>query len=188
METKLNLVLLGVLGVCWGAVTLAEPAAALDPSQHATDELAELEDAYAADRNDPELARRLADHYLALSSPQLAVAALRASSPAVQEDPAILHRLAQAYEETGRMDDAVGTAELALARCARALGTSDASVVTPAPAHACSERTYAALEMHANALGYMARWGVTDVQNDPRSRTAYALAVRSARILSASAD
>lgn len=188
METKLNLVLLAVLGVSWGAVTLAEPAAALDPTQHATEELAALEDAYAADRSDPELARRLADHYLALSAPQLAVAALNAGAPEVREDPAILHRLAQSYEETGRMEDAVATAELALARCARALGTADASDVTPAPAHGCSEGTYAALEMHANALGYLARWGVTDVQNDPRARTAYALAVRSARIFSASAE
>ncbi len=188
METKLNLVLLAVLVACWGAVTLAEPAAALDPSQHATEELAELEDAYAHDRADPELARRLADHYLALSAPQLAVAALSASTPEVREDPAILHRLAQAYEETGRMDDAHATALLALARCARAIGSSGASDVTPAPAHACSERTYAALEMHANALRYLSAWGVTDVQNDPRARTAYALSVRSARILSASAE
>jgi hypothetical protein len=99
-----------------------------------------------------------------------------------------LHRLAQAYEETGRMHDALATAELARARCARALGTADASQVTPIPEHGCSEGTYAALDMHANALAHMARWGVTDVQNDPRSRTAYVLAVRNARILSASAE
>lgn len=188
MEAKLNLLLLGALAVAWAAISLAEPAAALDPAQRATQELAALEDAYALDRSDPELARRLADHYLALSAPQLAVAALSASAPEVREDPAVLHRLARSYEQTGRMQDAVATAELALARCARALGTSEASDVTPAPARACSERTYAALERHANALAYMARWGVTDVRSDPRARTAYALAVRSARILSASAE
>lgn len=188
METKVNLVLLAVLGVAWGAVTLAEPAAALDPAEASTTELAALEDAFAADRSDPVLARRLADQYLFLRSPQMAVAALSASSPEVQEDPAILHRLAQAYEETGRMDDALATAHLALARCARALGTADASDLTPVPTHGCTERTYAALDMHASALGHMARWGVTDPQADPRSRTAYSLAVRSVRILSASAD
>lgn len=188
METKVNLVLLALLGVAWGAISLAEPAAALDPSDASTDELASLEDAFAADREDPELARRLADHYLALRSPQLAVAALSAASPEVREDPAILHRLAEAYEETGRMEDALATAELALARCGRALGTSDSSEVTPPPAHGCSERTYAALDMHATALAHLAHWGVTDVQSDPRARTAYALAVRSARILSASAE
>ena len=86
------------------------------------------------------------------------------------------------------MDDALATARLARARCARALGTSDSSSVTPVPERSCGERTYAALDMHANALGHMARWGVTDVQHDDRARRAYVLAVRSARILSASAE
>lgn len=188
VEMKVNVVLLAVLGGCWAAVTLAEPAAALDPRDPTVAELAELEDAYAADRSNSELAQRLADHYLGLHSPQLAVAALSAAAPAVREDPAVLHRLAQSYEETGRMEDALATAQLALARCARALGTADASEVTPPPAHRCSERTYAALDMHANALTHLARWGVTDVHNDPRARTAYALAVRSVRIVSASAE
>jgi predicted Zn-dependent protease len=188
VEFRVNLVLMGVLAFCWGAVTLADPAAALDPADPSVAELGELEDAYAADRGSPELAGRLADQYIALRSPQLAVAALSAAAPEVRQDPAILHRLAQAYEETGRMDDAVATARLALARCARALGTAGASDLTPAPRHACSERTYAALDMHANALAHLQRWGVTDVHRDPRARTAYALAIRSARIVSASAD
>ncbi len=188
METKVNLVLLAVLGVSWGAVTLAEPAAALDQRAPSTAELAALEDAFASDRGDAGLARRLADHYLELRSPQLAVATLRAAQPGVREDPAILHRLAQAYEDTGRMDDALATAQLALARCARVLGTSDSSDVTPLPTHGCSERTYAALDMHVNALGHLVRWGVTDVEHDPRARTAYSLAVRNVRILSASAQ
>lgn len=188
METKVNLVLLGALAIAWGAATLAEPAAALDPSDRATDGLAALEDAFAVDREDREVAGQLADRYLAIGQPQLAVAALSSTSSAVREDPAILHRLAMAYEETGRMDDAVATADLALARCARALGTSESSRVTPIPESACSERTYAALDVHLSALSYMASWGVTDVQNDDRARRAYVLATRSARILSASAE
>lgn len=188
MEAKVNLVLLGTLVFAWGATTLAEPAAALDPAAYPTDELAALEDAYAADRGSPGLARELADHYLAMHQPQLAVSALGASTPEVREDPAVLHRLAQAYEDTGRMDDAYHTALLARARCGRALGTEDSSSVTPVPRHACSERTFAALDMHANALSHLRRWGVTDVENDPRGRRAYAMAVRSARLLSASAE
>jgi hypothetical protein len=187
MEAKVNLGLLAVLGLVWAGVTLAEPAAAL-PRGASTQELAELEDAYAADRNDPLLAREIADRYLTLQQPELAIAAVRAATPEVREDPAVLHRLAQAYEETGQMGDAVATAHLALTRCARAIGTVDSSEVTPVPTHGCDERTYAALDMHATALVHMARWGVTDVQNDPRSRSAYVLAVRNARILSARAE
>ncbi|MBZ0121283.1 MAG: hypothetical protein K8H88_30080 [Sandaracinaceae bacterium] len=188
METKINLVLLLTLGATWGAMTLAEPAAALDPRSLDTEELARLEDTFASDRANPEVARELADQYLRLSQPALAVSALSSTPPEVREDPAVLHRLAQAYEETGRMEDAVETAHLALARCGRSLGTADASSLTPAPRFECSERTYAALAMHATALSYMARWGVTDVQHDTRALTAYSLAVRSARFVTASAE
>lgn len=188
MQTKVSLVLFGAVAVLWAGTTLTEPAAALDPTERSTRELAALEDAFAADPGDAQIARDLADHYLSIGAPRLAVNALSNTESSVREDPAILHRLALAYEELGRMDDALATARLAQARCGRALGTADSSAVTPVPAHACSERTYAALDMHASALGHMARWGVTDVQSDDRARHAYVLAVRSARILTASAD
>lgn len=188
METKVNLFLLSVLVVAWAGVTLAEPAAALDPVESSTGELADLEDAFAADRTDPTLARALAEHYLRIQQPQLAVAAISSASAEVREDPAVLHRLAKGYEHTGRIDDALATAELARARCARALGTSDSSAVTPVPERRCSERTYVSLDMHASALSHMARWGVVDVRHDDRARRAYALAVRHARLLSASAE
>lgn len=186
MEAKLSGVLFGCVAIAWSAITLTEPAVALEPD--ATMELARLEDGFAADRADPALARALADHYLALHQPQLAVAALSAAAPAVHDDPAILHRLARAYEETGRMHDALATARLAVARCARAIGMAEASELTPTPAHGCTEGTYAALDMHATALGHMSRWGVTDVETDGRARRAYVMAVRSARIVSARAE
>lgn len=191
MQAKVSLVLLGALLAIWGATSLTEPARALGSTDHPAaelDELARLEDAFAADRSDPVIARELADAYLSFDAPRQAVNVLSNSTSSVREDPAILHRLAMAYEELGRMDDAVATARLARARCARSIGTADASSVTPVPEHECSERTYAALDMHANALDHMARWGVTDVQHDDRARQAYVLAVRSARIFSASAQ
>lgn len=188
METKVNMVLLGVLLVSWGAITVAEPASALDPADRGTDELAALEDRFATDPSDATAAAELADRYLAMHEPRMAVSVLSGATPAVRRDPTILHRLAKAYEETGRMEDALATARLALARCGRALGTADSSAVTPIPARACGERTYAALDMHATALEHLARWGVTDVQHDMRARRAYELAVRSARIVSASAE
>ncbi len=188
MQVKVNLVLLGTLIVIWGLTTLAEPAAALDPTARGTDELASLEDACATHRSDPEIALELADRYLALERPRLAVNVLSSAPSSVREDPAVLHRLAMAYEQTGRMNDAVATARLARARCGRSLGTSESSYVTPPPARACSERTYAALDRHVSALSTMLLWGVTDVRHDERARRAYLLSVRNVRILSASAD
>jgi tetratricopeptide (TPR) repeat protein len=187
-ELRFNVAVFGGVVLAWAAITLATPKAALDPRDPAVAELAALEDAFAADRSSPELARELADRYLGLSAPQLAVAALAAATPEARQEPTVLDELARSYEATGRIDDALATAQLALTRCARALGTSDTAGFTDGPAYDCSERTYAALDAHAAALSHLQRWGVTDVHHDPRARTAYALAVRSARIVTATAD
>jgi hypothetical protein len=188
MEAKLNVGILCALGLTWATLTLAEPSAALDPQLTSTRDLARMEDAFADDRGDAVLAEQLAHTYLELDRPDLAVATLSAADPDVQTDPAVAHRLARAYEMTGRVGDALATAELALARCARAIGTEDSSAVTPLPARDCPERTYAALEMHRNALARMHAWGVTDPRTDERAELAYTLSVRAARILSASAE
>lgn len=187
METKINLVLAGILAATWASMSLAEPAAAMDPRQAQTYELAELEDAFAAQRDDLGLARELADTYLELSQPQLAVATLSQADPSLREDPAILHRLALAYERTGRMQDALDTAELARARCGRVLGTLDSSDATPVPDYSCNERTYAALDMHVGALVHLVREGVTE-PSDAQVARAYRRAVRAGRLLSAEAD
>lgn len=188
MEAKVNVGILCALGVAWATLTLAEPSAALDPAAASTRELADMEDRFALDRDDPALAEQLADAYLALDRADLAVATLSAASPAVHDDPAVAHRLARAFEQSGRLADAVATADTALARCARSIGTSTSSSVTPIPERGCNERTYVSLEMHRQALGRMQAWGITDPRTDPRARLAYTLSVRAARILSASAE
>jgi hypothetical protein len=178
MEIRLNLVLLGVLGLTWLAMTPADPVAALDPDAAETRELALLEDQFAASPNDVLLARHLSSRYLELDRPGLAIAALRSADPTLLEDPTVAHRLAQAYERTGRMLDAVATAELAVARCGRYLGTTDAAPVTPVPEYVCDERDYALLDLHRNALSHMVRWGVSDPGRDPRRNVAYQIAER----------
>jgi len=188
MEAKLNLGILFTVSSMWATMTWVEPSAALDPTAESTRRLAALEDRFARDRDDVELAEGLAKAYVDLDRADLAVATLSAAPAGVRTDPGVAHLLARAYEQTGRVSDALATAELALARCARAIGTADGSAVTPLPARPCSERTYAALEMHRNALARMQAWGVTDPRTDDRARLAYALAVRTARILSATAS
>lgn len=186
MEVKVNLGILVVLGAVWGSLTLTEESAALDPTLESTRELAFLEDRFATHRNDPALATELADAYLRMDRPELAVAALSAADAEVLESPAVAHRLARAYEQTGRLEDALSTSQLALARCARALGTASSSEATPVPRHGCSERTYAALDVQRSALARMRAWGVTDPRGDVRAERAYGMAVRAARLVSAS--
>jgi hypothetical protein len=185
LEIRLNLVLLATLGIAWAALSPSEPVAALDPASAETRELAMLEDEFARDRSDVLMARHLSSRYLELDRPGLAIAALHAADPAVLEDPSVAHRLAQAYESTGRLDDALATAELAVARCGRYLGTSDSGAATPVPRHRCDARDYALLEMHKTALTHMTRWGVADPDHDSRRQLAYDLAMRRASIASA---
>ena len=182
MEAKLNLGILGALVGCWATLTLAEPTAALDPASAATSRLASLEDRFARDRGNLALGEELADTYLELDRADLAVAVLSTAEPDVLDDPGVAHRLARAYERSGRLEDALGTAEAALRRCARSLGTARAATTTAPPVRSCSERTYASLDLHVAALGRMRAWGVTDPRTDERAQLAYALSVRAARI------
>jgi len=185
MEIRLNLVILGALGIAWAALSADEPVAAMDPMDPDRAELAALEDRFAHDRTDVVAARQLATEYLEMDRPGLAIAALRSADPQLLDDPMLAHRLAQAYEHSGRVLDAHATAELALARCGRSLGTTDSSAATPVPRFGCSHREYAVLEMHRTALDHMVRWGVADPGQDGRSKTAYELAVRRASVASA---
>lgn len=185
MEIRINVALLSILAVAWVALSPSDPVAAMDPGSAEAHELARLEDRFAADSDDVVLARRLATTYLELDRPGLAIAALRSAEPQLLEDAVLSHKLAQAYEQSGRMLDALATADLAVARCARSLGTADSSAVTPIPRYGCDERDYAVMEMHRTALSHMVRWGVSDPETDSRSRLAYDLAMRRARVASA---
>jgi predicted Zn-dependent protease len=184
MEIRLNLALLAALALLWAGLTANDPVAALDPEASEARELAALEDDFANDRSDIVLARRLSALYLELDRPGLAVAALRSADPELLEDPMLMHRLAQAYEQSGRMLDALATSQLALARCGRSLGTADSSAATPLPAYECGAREYTRLDMHRSALSHMVRWGVADPATDPRTPMAYDVAMRRATVAS----
>jgi hypothetical protein len=182
MELRINVVLLSLLACAWAGLSVSEPVAALEPGAPETRALASLEDEFAAHPGDLRLARALSAAYLDVGRPGLAVATLRAADPTLLEDPTLAHRLAQAYERSGRVLDALATADLALQRCARALGSDDASHATPVPRFGCSERTYASLDVHRSALGHMVRWGVAEPASDSRTAKAYRLATRSATL------
>lgn len=181
MEVKVNLVLLGLLGLVWASLSSADPVAALDPSSDATLRLSELEDSFASDPSNIAHARELSRLYVELGQPGLAITTIRSADPRLLEDPILTDHLATAYELSGRVSDAVATSDLALARCARALGTRDLAA-TPVPRYGCAESTYAQIEVHLHALSYMARWGVAEPSIDHRAVVAYELAQRSARV------
>jgi len=181
METEFNLFLLATWVVVAACLTVSDPVSAMEPGV-ARDELAQLEDAVARRPDDADAARRLAERYLDLHRPAFAIAALSAVDPEVQKSPLVAHRLAQAYEASGRLPDALATAQLALARCARSLGSADAWTGTVPPRQRCLAREHAVLGMHVAALTQMTIWGVQDPRTDPRARLAHHAAERRARI------
>jgi hypothetical protein len=177
MEIKLGLLMLVVLAAIGASLVAGAPEPLL---QVAGDELERLEDAYAADRADAQVATALASEYLRAGRPALTIGVVAQASPDLMRDPMLTRRLAQAYEAVGRLDDALLTARVARARCASAAFSSG-----DAPSGACSPGTLVALEQHEAALIWMLRWGVEDPRFDPRSRQAHRLAARNASILSA---
>jgi hypothetical protein len=184
MEIRINIALLAALGVVSLSLTASDPVAAFDPNAAEIRELSFLEDEFAQDPSNELLARHLSSRYLELDRPGLVIAVVRAGDPSLVEDPMIAHRLAQAYEATDRLEDAHATAELALARCLRSLGSVDFTQ-TAVPEHGCSARDYAIFDMHRSALSHMVGWGVSEPSRDYRSRLAYDLAMRRATVASA---
>lgn len=176
MEIRLSLLLLALLLMAGVALSASHPRALSDPHADDTRALAELEDAAALARDDLGVARRLTTAYLRLGQPGLAIAAVRSAPPELARDPLLTHRLSQAYEASGRVFDALNTAQLAFARCTNVSNSS-------APG-SCNMATLAALEVHLAALTMLQRWGVQEPRRDTRTALAYQLAQRTARIAS----
>jgi hypothetical protein len=184
MEIRLSLTLLAMLaGIGW-CLTAKSPVPALEADTHAVRELSRLEDSFAAAHDDVRVARQLTAEYLRLSQPALAIGVVRAASPSLIADPLLTHRLAEAYEAVGRLDDAMATAGVARARCLRAIGSSEASPLSEPSRFDCSAAALVTFEQHEQALSQMLRWGVTDPQRDPRARVARGIAERRAHIAS----
>lgn len=178
LEIRLNAALIVIVGLLWLALYAHAPAAVISKPERV--HLAQLEDAFGRDPQSLSALLALSEAYLDSAHPQLAVALVRSATPDLLVEPAVTHQLATAYERSGRLLDALATADLALARCARVLGAG--AQLSEVPRYACSERTFAALETHKSALERMVRWGIVDPRVDPRAQRAYDLALRRARI------
>ena len=185
MEIRLSLAVLALFGAIALSLTARPPISELPPDGAYAQELSLLEDQLADDPTDVNAARLLAGAYLRLGRPAFALGVVRAVRPNLVVDPLLTHRLAQAYEALGRLDDAAITASVARARCVRALGQSQTiPFAAPEPLQ-CSAAALVALEQHESALLQMIRIGVNDPRTDPRARIAHRTAERMVRIAAA---
>lgn len=163
MEAQVSATLFAVLTIGWIGLTAVAPKPVAP--HEGLSALSALETAFSEDPHNVVTASRLAATYIELRRPALAIALIRSVGPRLLDDPQLSHQLARAYEAVDRIPDALGTANLAFARCARAIDSS------------CSEGTLASLERHRNALGHMNAWGVQDTR-DHRTALAYQIAER----------
>ncbi|MBK6580484.1 MAG: hypothetical protein IPG17_30865 [Sandaracinaceae bacterium] len=178
MEARCNaLIFVGILATL-ASLQNAEPASDLDQRNPGTATLASLEDAFATDPGNRALARRLAETYLDLERPGLAVAVLRSGDPSIMEDPIIAHRMSQAYEATGRVLDAYATARYAQERCVTTLRNEAEGPLVEGAEPVCSRSQLAVLDVHARVLQTLVAWGVSDPLRDPRTTRAYEAQMR----------
>ena len=178
MEFRVNLVLIAFVACVWLGLYAQTPARVGEPGEMAHVGL--LEDEVARHPGDGDALVALSERYLAQGHPALAMTVIRAADVSLLEEPKVAHQLARAYEGSGRLLDALATADLALARCARVLGARP--LETAVPRYACSERTLATLDTHKVALARMVQWGVVDPRVDARAKRAYEVAQRRARM------
>ena len=178
MEFRVNLVLIAFVACVWLGLYAQTPARMGEPADMA--QLGRLEEQVARHPSDGESLVALSERYLALGYPALAMTVVRAADATLLEEPKVAHQLARAYEGSGRLLDALATADLALARCARVLGARP--LETAVPRYACNERTLATLDTHKLALARMVQWGIVDPRVDARAKRAYELAHRRARM------
>jgi len=182
VELRFNLLFLGLVALAAMAMTASEPVAALDPHALGTRHLRALEDRFAREPGDHDLALRLAEAYLERDRPELAITALRAADARVLDAPDVVHRLSQAYEAMGRLDEAESAAERAYALCERAVDWADGELTVPPPLHPCTAQVLAVLDVHRVAVHHLLGFGVHDPRHDGRTRLAYDLAMRRARV------
>ena len=176
MEARCNaLIFIGILATI-ASLRAGAPSPSLDPAAPGTSALADLEDAFASQPANATLARQLAEAYLDLEQPGLAVAVLRSGDASLMDDPIVAHRMAQAYEATGRVLDAYATAQYARNHCARLLETGGESPST------CNAHELAVLDVHSRVLQTMVAWGVSDPLRDPRTALAYQSQMRLATV------
>lgn len=178
MEIRVNLVLIAFVAMVWLGLYAHAPSRLGEPLEMAR--VSALEDEAARHPSDAAALVALSDAYLTRGYPLLAITAIRAGEARLLEEPEVAHQLARAYEYSGRLLDALATADLALTRCARVLGAKPFD--TAVPRFVCDERTLAKLDTHKGALARMVQWGVVDPRVDPRAQRAYELALRRARI------
>jgi hypothetical protein len=136
-----------------------------------------LERGAASRADDPEAIRLLAQAYLDVRQPGLAVTLVEQSRPRVREDARVQHVYARALIDQGRSEDALAAEGCVLAAC-RPLAEAGTPVV------GCDAVLFASATRRWGILSELVALGVHDAQAQPEvALVAYQNATREARVM-----
>lgn len=162
-----NIAVLAAIGAIWFCgTTQREKPVVFGPSATGREHVGELEMRAAARPSEPSALRDLAQTYLDVRQPGLAVGAIEHAADAVRSDPTVEHVYARALLDQGRSIDALAAERRVLRSCA-----GDAT--------SCSTWLLASATRRADILEQLVQLGVEDASAHPEaSRLAYHNATR----------
>ncbi|HVH40922.1 MAG TPA: hypothetical protein VM925_01225 [Labilithrix sp.] len=165
-----NIAVLVAIGAIWfcGTTQREKPVVGDSSSSSGRGRVGALETRAAAYPTDTTALRELAQAYLDVHQPGLAVGAIERAAPAVRTEPTVEHLYARALLDQGRSADALAAEKRVLAACA------DPSIQTP-----CSTWLIASATRRAEIVDQLVQLGVEDANAHPEaSSLAYHNATR----------
>jgi hypothetical protein len=163
-----NVAVLVAIGALWFCGTTQREKPVVGDASH-TGRVGLLEGKAAAAPNDVTALRELAQAYLDIHQPGMAIGTIERATSSVRAEPAVEHLYARALLEQGRSADGLAAEKRVLSTCA------DPSVQVPA----CSTWLIASATRRAEILEQLVELGVEDANAQPEaSSLAYHNATR----------
>lgn len=162
--TKWNVAVLAGITALWFCGTTQREKPVVGAAQ--TTKVSALESRLAATPKDPAALRELAQGYLDIRQPGMAIGTIERASSELRAEPTVDHLYARALLEQGRSADALAAEKRVLARCAD-------------PEVDCSTWLIASATRRSEILEQLVQLGVEDAQAQPEaSSLAYHNATR----------
>lgn len=163
-----NVAVLVAIGAIWFCGTTQREKPVVGDSSN-TGRVGALETKAAISPNDAAALRELAQAYLDIRQPGMAVGTIERAAPALRAEPTVEHLYARALLEQGRSADALAAEKRVLAKCA------DPSIEVPA----CSTWLIASATRRTEIIEQLVQLGVEDANAHPEaSSLAYHNATR----------
>jgi hypothetical protein len=163
-----NVAVLVAIGAIWFCGTTQREKPVVGDAKN-TGIVGAAETKAATSPSSPAALRELAQTYLDVRQPGMAIGVIERAAPAVREEPTIEHLYARALLEQGRSTDALAAEKRVLAKCA------DPSVEVPP----CSAYLIASATRRAEIIEQLVQLGVEDANAQPEaSSLAYHNATR----------